>query len=129
MPKFGSRSALKAIPTAAAPHSTFGARIGGLPFGQQKASLPRTGARVHPEAMTVSPLPRDGATLSGRDRKGRTLRIARHVATSRVVLSVWQDSACLATVRLAPEDVAELVAQLTRTLLPSDDGQAEAMIN
>ncbi len=79
--------------------------------------------------MTVSPLPRDGATLSGRDRNGRTLRIARHAATERVVLSVWQDSSCLATVRLAPEDVADLVAQLTRTLLPADDGRWEAMIN
>ncbi len=77
----------------------------------------------------MSPLPRDGATLSGRDRKGRTLRIARHAATERVVLSVWQDSSCLATVRLAPEDVVEMVAQLTRTLLPADDGHAEAMIN
>ncbi|HEY3544675.1 MAG TPA: hypothetical protein VGK17_01125 [Propionicimonas sp.] len=79
--------------------------------------------------MTVSPLPRDGATLSGRDRKGRTLRIARHSATERVVLSVWQDGTCLATVRLAPEDVADLVGQLTRTLLPVDDGRPEAMIN
>jgi len=84
---------------------------------------------VHPDVMTVSPLPRDGATLSGRDRKGRTLRIARHAATERVVLSVWQDGTCLATVRLAAEDVADLVAQLTRTLLPADDGHPEAMIN
>jgi len=84
--------------------------------------------RVHPDVMTVSPLPRDGATLSGRDRNGRTLRIARHAATERVVLSVWQDATCLATVRLAPEDVADLVAQLTRTLLPADDGHPEAMI-
>ncbi len=84
---------------------------------------------MHSEVMTVSPLPRDGATLSGRDRNGRTLRIARHAATQRVVLSVWQDSSCLATVRLAPEDVAELVAQLARTLLPADDGGPEAMIN
>jgi hypothetical protein len=71
--------------------------------------------------MTVSPLPRDGATLTGRDRAGRTLRIARHAATNRVVLSVWQDTTCVATVRLAPEDVADLVAQLTRTLLPSGE--------
>jgi hypothetical protein len=68
--------------------------------------------------MTVSPLPRDGTTLIGRDRPGRSLRVARHAETSRVVLSVWQDATCLATVRLAPEDVAVLVAELTRTLLP-----------
>jgi len=86
-------------------------------------------AWVHPEVMTVSPLPRNGATLTGRDRQGRTLRIARHAASDRVVLSVWQDSSCVATVRLAPEDVVDLVTQLTRTLLPAEDGGAEAMIN
>ena len=76
--------------------------------------------------MTVSPLPRDGATLAGRDRTGRTLRIARHVGTERVVLSVWQDDTCLATVRLAPADVADLVAELAHTLLPASDAGPEA---
>ncbi len=75
--------------------------------------------------MTVSPLPRHGAALTGRDRAGRTLRIAQHRESSRVVLSVWQDGTCLATVRLAPEDVADLIAELTRTLLPDarDEGE------
>lgn len=68
----------------------------------------------------MSPLPRHGATLTGRDRSGRTLRIARHQESSRVVLSIWQDGSCLATVRLAPEDVAALVGELTLTLLPED---------
>jgi len=72
----------------------------------------------------VSPLPRDGATLAGRDRGGRTLRIARHAETERVVLSVWQDQTCVATVRLAPEDVAALVEELTR-LLPRQEPAAE----
>lgn len=76
--------------------------------------------------MSVSPLPRDGATLSGRDRTGRTLRIARHAGTERVVLLVWQDSTCLATVRLAPADVVELVSELTRTLLPTPGELPEA---
>jgi len=66
----------------------------------------------------VSPLPRDGAILAGRDRRGRTLRIARHTETERVVLSVWQDATCVATVRLAPEDVAELIADLAQVLTP-----------
>lgn len=66
----------------------------------------------------MSPLPRDGAILAGRDRRGRTLRIARHTETERVVLSVWQDATCVATVRLAPEDVAELIADLAQVLTP-----------
>lgn len=74
----------------------------------------------------MSPLPRDGATLTGRDRGGRTLRIARHAGTERVVLSVWQDATCLATVRLAPADVADLVAELARTLLPAAEEFPEA---
>lgn len=75
--------------------------------------------------MTVSPLPRNGATLTGRDRSGRTLRIAQHRESSRVVLSVWQDGTCLATVRLAPHDVADLVGELTRSLLPvAEDGNS-----
>lgn len=70
------------------------------------------------EGMTVSPLPRDGGTLAGRDRAGRLLRIAAHHESDRVVLSVWQDAACVATVRLAPEDVAALISELARTLVP-----------
>ena len=70
--------------------------------------------------MTVSPLPRAGAALIGRDRAGRTLRIANHPESSRVVLSIWQDGTCQATVRLAPEDVASLVAELARALVPDE---------
>lgn len=66
----------------------------------------------------MSPLPRDGAALLGRDRAGRTLRVARHAGTERVVLSIWQDSTCVATVRLAADDVAVLISELARTLLP-----------
>jgi len=42
------------------------------------------------------------------------------------VLSVWQDDTCLATVRLAPADVADLVAELAHTLLPASDARPEA---
>ncbi|MFT4109677.1 hypothetical protein [Propionicimonas sp.] len=67
--------------------------------------------------MTVSPLPRHGSSLTGRDRPGRTLRVAQHPQSGRVVLSIWQDHTCLATVRLAPEDVAALVGELARSLV------------
>lgn len=65
-------------------------------------------------AMTVSPLPRLGDVVLGRDVAGRTLRISGHPASGRVVLSIWQDSVCKATVRLAPEDVPHVVEMLTR---------------
>lgn len=64
--------------------------------------------------MTVSPLPRLGDVVLGRDVAGRTLRISGHPASGRVVLSIWQDSVCKATVRLAPEDVPHVVEMLTR---------------
>jgi hypothetical protein len=72
--------------------------------------------------MTVSPLPRHGDVVVGRDVAGRTLRVSGHAESGRVVLSIWQDSTCRATLRLAPEDVPHLVAMLTRTALHAADG-------
>ena len=54
--------------------------------------------------MTVSPLPRQGDVLLGRDVDGRWLRVSGHPETGRVVLSIWQGDICRATFRLAPED-------------------------
>ena len=59
--------------------------------------------------MTVSPLPRHGDVIVGRDVAGRTLRVSGHPESGRVVLSIWQDTVCRATVRLAPEDVPDVV--------------------
>lgn len=71
----------------------------------------------HHGSMTVSPLPRHGDVVVGRDVVGRTLRVSGHPESGRVVLSIWQDSVCRATLRLAPEDVADVVAMLTRSAL------------
>ena len=38
-----------------------------------------------------------------------------------MVLSIWQDTVCRATLRLAPEDVPQFVEMLTRTAI----GQAD----
>ena len=65
----------------------------------------------------VSPLPRRGSNLAGRDTAGRRLRISSHPDAGRVVLSIWQDDICRATLRLAEEDVPELVRMLTATLV------------
>ena len=78
--------------------------------------------------MTVSPLPAHGTVLAGRDRVGRFLRVSSHPTAGRVVLSIWQDSTCVATVRLAEDDVPDLVAALTAGLVrpPVGNGEAEA---
>ena len=67
--------------------------------------------------MTVAPLPRRGTVLVGRDVAGRALRVSSHPEAGRVVLSVWQDATCVATVRLAEDDVPELVRALTEALV------------
>ncbi|GAB3590711.1 hypothetical protein GCM10027446_06220 [Angustibacter peucedani] len=75
--------------------------------------------------MTVSPLPSRGTVLVGRDVAGRTLRVSSHPEAGRVVLSIWQDTTCLATVRLAEDDVPDLVRTLAAGLV-ARPGVAEA---
>jgi hypothetical protein len=74
--------------------------------------------------MTVSPLPAHGTVLVGRDVSGRTLRVSAHPQAGRVVLSIWQDATCVATVRLAEEDVPDLVRTLTAGLLHPPSAEA-----
>ena len=73
--------------------------------------------------MTVSPLPRRGTVLLGRDVAGRALRVSSHPEAGRVVLSIWDHERCVATVRLAETDVPDLVKSLTACLVV-DDAQA-----
>ncbi len=65
--------------------------------------------------MTISPLPSLGDAVSSRDLAGRWLRVSAHPEAGRVVLSLWQDDMCRATFRVAPDDVPELVALLSRS--------------
>jgi len=76
--------------------------------------------------MTVSPLPRQGSTLLGRDRAGRRLRVSSHPDAGRVVLSIWQDDICRATLRLAEEDVPELVKMLSSSLVQPSNQESDA---
>ncbi len=73
--------------------------------------------------MTVSPIPRRGIALEGRDQTGRVLRVASHAAVGKVVFSIWQDDSCRATVRLSPADVATLIGSLATILSGSNDPQ------
>lgn len=56
--------------------------------------------------------------LVGRDADARMLRVSYHPEVSRVVLSIWDHDVCMATLRLIPEDVPELVRGLTASLVP-----------
>ncbi|MBA3798784.1 MAG: hypothetical protein H0X18_06755 [Geodermatophilaceae bacterium] len=78
------------------------------------------GALVRDWGMGVTPLPRRGGVLSGRDAAARMLRVSYHAEVARVVLSIWDHDVCMATLRLAPEDVPELVRAMTAALLPPD---------
>ena len=55
--------------------------------------------------------------MLGRDTAGRRLRVSSHPDAGRVVLSIWQDDICRATLRLAEEDVPELVKMLSSSLV------------
>jgi hypothetical protein len=63
--------------------------------------------------MAVPPVPAQGAVVVGRDRSGRALRISAHPALSRIVLSIWDGNRCIGTLRLAPEDVPDVVRALS----------------
>jgi hypothetical protein len=62
------------------------------------------------------------------DRPGRALRVSAHPGGgARVVLSTWQGSTCVSTVRLDRAEVVELLAALGAALLvdprdPEDPG-------
>ena len=75
--------------------------------------------------VTISPLPRHGDVIVGRDVAGRTLRISGHPESGRVVLSIWQDTICRATLRLSTEDVPQFVEMLTRTAISGSDHPAD----
>lgn len=62
--------------------------------------------------MPVSPAPRAGGVVVGRDRAGRAIRVSSHPELSRVVLSLWDGGRCIGTMRLAPQDVPDLVRML-----------------
>jgi len=64
--------------------------------------------------------------LLGRDRAGRRLRVSSHPDAGRVVLSIWQDDICRATLRLAEEDVPELVKMLSSSLVQPSNQESDA---
>lgn len=78
------------------------------------------GERAHTASMRVTPVPRRGEVLAGRDARGRAIRVGSHPEQNRVVVSIWQDDTCLATVRLAGEDLPTMVRALTQAVIDID---------
>src|SRR3954470_20555036 len=68
--------------------------------------------------QTVTPLPMIGDVVRGRDVVGRELRISGHPDSDRVVLSIWQDGRCQATVRLSRADIPGVTKALVAGLVP-----------
>jgi hypothetical protein len=71
----------------------------------------------HNQDMFVTPVASQGDIVVGRDKAGRVLRVSGHSGFDRVVLSIWQEGQCLATVRLAGADIPDLVRILTGTAM------------
>ncbi len=63
--------------------------------------------------MAVTPAPEHGGVVLGRDRPGRALRVSAHPELGRVVLSLWDGARCIGTLRVAPDDVPDMVRALT----------------
>lgn len=87
----------------------------GMSAGVQVVDI--AGPLVTHWVMGVTPLPRRGTVLAGRDAAARMLRVSYHPELARVVVSIWDHDICIATLRLAPEDVPELVRGLTASLV------------
>lgn len=71
----------------------------------------------------IRPVPQVGSVhLDGRG--DRALRVSWHAEAAVVVLSVWHDNLCTGTVRLAPDQVPDLIATLQQAVEESVPGHA-----
>lgn len=77
--------------------------------------------------MGVTPAPAAGGVVVGRDRAGRALRVSGHPELFRVVLSLWDGDLCIGTLRLAPEDVPDVVRALTAAAVAEVPSFSEAV--
>ena len=79
--------------------------------------------RRHHGPVPTVPVPTNGGVVVGRDRAGRAIRVSSHPEVSRVVLSLWDGGRCIGTMRMAPEDVPDLVKMLAgAAVATSEDG-------
>jgi hypothetical protein len=63
--------------------------------------------------MTVLSLPARGRWVWDARDKARAVRVATHGEAGLLNLSMWRDETCVGTVKLRPDEVADLVGALT----------------
>jgi len=64
----------------------------------------------------LRPVPATGSVFLDSRGDGHALRVTWHSEAAVVVLSVWKDNVCTATVRLPPDDVVGLIETLAAGL-------------
>jgi hypothetical protein len=64
----------------------------------------------------TTPFAASGRWIADQRGDGRGVRVSSHVEGGYLVLSTWRDDACVSTVRLSPDEAAELVAGLAEGL-------------
>jgi hypothetical protein len=62
------------------------------------------------------PLAAPGHWIADHRGDGRGVRVSSHVEAGFLVLSTWKAGTCVATVRLLPDEAAELVAGIAEGL-------------
>src|SRR3954451_5114523 len=82
--------------------------------------------------MTVIALPTHGRWAWDARGDGRAVRVSTHAAVGLLNVSIWRDDVCVGTVRLAPDDAAQLINGLSEGLaelaaaVPPGDPAADA---
>ena len=66
--------------------------------------------------MTVLPLPVGGRWVWDARDRARAVRVSTHGEVGLLNLSTWRDGTCVGTVKLRPDEAADLVGALTEGL-------------
>lgn len=64
----------------------------------------------------TAPLQRPGWWVADQRGEGRGVRVSAHDEAGLVVLSTWRAGTCVSTVRLRPDEAADLVSGLAEAL-------------
>ena len=79
--------------------------------------------------MRIVPLPPHTRWVEDPRGGGRGVRVSSHAEAGVLVLSVWKADACVATVRLRPDEAAALAAGLAEGLADLADGAGSRQVS